>query len=119
EFVYDDDEKSLAITGTLPTGVTVTYTGNNQANAGVYEVTANIDGGSDYMDKTLTAMLTITKAALTGITLSDEEFVYDGNAKSLLIKGTLPTGVTVAYTGNNKTEAGVYEIVATINGGNN
>jgi hypothetical protein len=119
EFVYDGDEKSLAITGTLPTGVTVTYTGNNQTNAGVYEVTANIDGGSDYIDQTLTATLTITKATLTGITLSDGEFVYDGNAESLFITGTLPTGVTVAYTGNNKTEAGVYEVVATINGGDN
>lgn len=119
EFVYDGDEKSLAITGTLPTGVTVTYTGNNQTNAGIYEVTANIDGGSDYMDETLTATLTIAKAALTGIILSDEEFVYDGHAKSLLIMGTLPIGVTVAYAGNGQTEAGVYEVVTSIDGGNN
>src|SRR5690606_27677256 len=57
EFVYDGAPKSVLLTGTLPEGVTVTYTGNEQTEAGVYTVTADIDGGGNYADEELTATL--------------------------------------------------------------
>src|SRR5690606_26316284 len=52
-------EHSLSISGELPEGVTVTYIGNEQSEAGVYTVTVNIDGGNNYNDLTLTAEMTI------------------------------------------------------------
>ncbi|WP_414647089.1 T9SS type A sorting domain-containing protein [Empedobacter sp. UBA7248] len=61
----------------------------------------------------------ITKATIAGITFSNDSFVYDGSVKSLSIAGTPPTGVSVSYVGNNKTEVGNYTVTATINGGNN
>ena len=119
-FVYDGTAKSLAISGDLPDGVEVTYTGNGQIEVDIYTVTATMDGGNNYEDLVLTAELEITKASLVDvITFSDDSFVYDGTAKSLAILGDLPDGVEVAYTGNGQTEAGVYTVTATIDGGNN
>jgi len=39
-FTYDGEEHSIFVSGTLPEGVTVTYTGNGKVNAGYYNVTA-------------------------------------------------------------------------------
>jgi len=118
-FVYDGTAKSLSIIGTLPAGVTVSYAGNAKTDAGVYNVIANISGGTNYQDQTLTAQLTISKAAIAGVNFTANNFVYDGTARSLEISGTLPAGVTVSYTGNGQIGAGNYNITANINGGNN
>ncbi len=119
-FVYDGTAKSLSIAGELPSGVAVTYTGNGQTEAGIYTVTATVDGGDDFNDLVLTAELAITKASLADIlTLDDDSFVYDGTAKSLAILGDLPDGAEVTYTDNGQTEVGSYTITATIDGGNN
>jgi len=118
-FVYDGSPKSLLIVGSLPLGATVSYTNNNQTNAGRYLVTASIDGGANYEDFTLTANLEITKATISRISFSDNSFVYDGNPKSLSIVGSLPSGATVSYTNNNQTNAGRYLVTASINGGAN
>ncbi len=54
-----------------------------------------------------------TKTDITGVTFEDASFAYDGNAHSLSIGGTaLPSGVSVTYTNNGKTEIGVYTVVA-------
>ena len=117
-FVYDGTEKSLAVSGTLPEGVTATYAGNGKVNVGTYTVTAVLSG-KGYKTLTLTAELKITKATLTGITLEDGTFTYaDGVYHSLAITGTLPEGVTVEYTGNNVTYAGTYKVTAVISGDN-
>src|SRR5690606_36928488 len=116
---YDGTAKSLIIAGTLPVGVTVSYANNAQVNAGAYTVTANIDGGTNYEDQTLTAELTIEKAVLTGITLADATYTYDGTAKSLAVAGTLPVGVTVSYANNAQVNAGAYMVTANIDGGTN
>ncbi len=118
--VYDGTPKSLTIAGELPNGIQVTYTGNGQTQAGIYTVTASIEGGSNFNDLVLTAELEITKASLIGlITLDDASFVYDGTARSLSISGDLPNGASVSYTGNGQTDAGIYTVTADINGGNN
>src|SRR5690606_37010470 len=111
--------KSLAVAGTLPAGVTVTYANNGQVNAGAYTVTANMDGGTNFEDQTLTAELTIEKAVITGITLEDATYTYDGTAKSLAVVGTLSNGVTVSYTNNGQVNAGTYIVTANIDGGTN
>src|SRR3546814_19070852 len=105
------------IAGNLPEGTTVAYTSNSRTDAGMQEVTATISG-SNYEDLVLTADLTITKATITGITLEDGSFVYDGTAKTLMIAGNLPEGTTVAYTSNSRHDAGMQEVTATISGSN-
>ncbi len=184
-FIYDGTPRSLAITGTLPEGTAIAYSGNGKTEAGTYTVNALIRK-PNYDDLWLTATLTIEKAqalitadslqtflydgtvknvaaslnhtetslaylpqqgytavgtypviisapattnylaaadtvslvisngTITGITLADSAFVYDGTPKSLAIKGTLPAGGTVSYTGNARTDAGTYTVNAQI-----
>ncbi|MBE8719705.1 beta strand repeat-containing protein, partial [Sphingobacterium pedocola] len=116
-FVYDGTVKSLAISGTLPNGTAVVYTNNIRTDVGTQQVTATISG-SNYTELVLTADLTITPATITGITLGDGSFVYDGTVKSLAITGTLPTGTSIAYTANSRTDVGTQEVTATITGSN-
>ncbi|MCP1996392.1 MBG domain-containing protein [Flavobacterium sp. HSC-61S13] len=114
---YDGTSKSLILTG-LPTGATVNYTNNNQIDAGIYTVTATIDGGTNYEDTTQTAVLTIEKALISGLTFHNQTVTYDGTVKALILTG-LPTGATVNYTNNNQIDSGTYTVTATINGGAN
>ncbi|WP_158841007.1 MBG domain-containing protein [Polaribacter sp. L3A8] len=116
-FVYDGTSKSLNISGDLPSGVSVSYSNNSFTNTGSYEVTATIFG-ANYTDKVLKATLTIVKATLNGLGLASENFVYDGTSKSLNISGNLPSGVSVSYSNNSFTDAGSYEVTATISGAN-
>ncbi|WP_461533045.1 BspA family leucine-rich repeat surface protein [Sinomicrobium sp.] len=126
-YEYDGTSKSLEITGTLPEGSTVSYTidgisGNTATDVGVYSVVATISG-SNYQTKELIATLEVSPAAISGITLADDSYEYDGTSKSLEITGTLPEGSTVAYTidgipGNTATDVGIYSVVATISGSN-
>ncbi|GGG79225.1 hypothetical protein GCM10007415_09220 [Parapedobacter pyrenivorans] len=116
-FVYDGMAKSLAIAGDLPDGTSVSYANNSRTDAGTQEVTATISG-DNYEDLVLTADLTITATVITGITLEDGSFVYDGTAKSLAIAGDLPDGTSVSYTNNSRTDAGTQEVTATVSGDN-
>ena len=61
-FVEDGTVRSLAIVGTLPAGVTVTYEGNGQSVPGTYTVTAKFTGDTVnyYQIDDMTATLTIT-----------------------------------------------------------
>ncbi|AMQ55613.1 MBG domain-containing protein [Algoriphagus sanaruensis] len=116
-FVYDGTAKSLAITGTLPEGTSVSYSNNSRTNVGSQTATATITG-SNYEDLILTATLEVTKATIAGITFEDESFVYDGTAKSLSITGTLPEGTSVSYSNNSRTNVGSQTATATITGSN-
>ncbi|MEK6450738.1 MULTISPECIES: MBG domain-containing protein, partial [unclassified Myroides] len=118
-FVYNSEPKSLFINSILPKGVTVTYTNNSQINAGTYVITAQIDGGKNYINKKLKAMLTITKATLSNVVLSDALFTYDGIPKSLIITGNVPKDATVIYSNNTQTNVGSYIVTAYLIGGNN
>ncbi|WP_413512163.1 FG-GAP-like repeat-containing protein [Myroides odoratus] len=118
-FVYDGTVKSLLVSGGLPEGFTVTYTNNAHTNAGTYPVTATISGGAHYEDLVVSATLVITKATLTGIRFDNQTFVYDGTSKSIFISGSLPNGVTVVHANNGKTNVGIYEVEAKVQGGTN
>ncbi|WP_339750622.1 MBG domain-containing protein [Algoriphagus aquimarinus] len=116
-FVFDATEKTLSITGDLPTGTSVRYENNGRTAIGTQKVTATISG-DNFTKLVLTADLTITPATVEGITFEDDSFVYDGTSKSLLIKGVLPVGTTVEYTNNSRIDVGAQEVTATISGGN-
>ena len=72
---YDGTEKSIEITGTLPSGASVDYTGNKGTNAGTYDAIATIIGGTNYNETVLNATLTINKAQLVA-TVGDYSKTY-------------------------------------------
>lgn len=119
-FTYDREAHSIEIAGTLPGGVSVSYDVSYKVNAGEYTVTATFTGDSANYNAIpdMTAKLTIAKAVydMSGVTFADGNFTYDGQAHSLVISGTLPTGVSVTYAGNDKTNAGEYTVTATFVG---
>ena len=119
EFTYDGTEKSIFITGTLPEGVEVDYTNNEQINANSYTVTATFTctNGNYTNLPELTATLTIKKAIydMSAIVFADNTVTYDGQAHSIEATN-LPNGVTAQYTGNNQINAGEYSVTATFTG---
>ena len=122
-YTYDGTEKTLVILGTLPGGVTVTYTTNTLTNAGSLEVTASFTGDTANYNAIadMTATLTINKATynMSGISFENATYTYDGNEKTLAISGTLPSGVTVTYTNNGHANAGTYTVTASFTGNAN
>lgn len=117
---YDGEAHSIEIAGTLPDGVSVSYDVSYKVNAGEYTVTATFTGDSANYNAIpdMRAKLTIAKADydMSDITFEGGSFTYDGQAHSLVISGTLPTGVSVTYAGNDKTNAGEYTVTATFVG---
>ena len=122
-YTYDGTEKSVLVQGTLPAGLTVVYSGIGRINAGTYSVTATFAGDYDNYNEVapVTVRLVIEKADydLSGISFEDTTYTYDGTAKTLVIKGTLPEGVNVTYTPNTITNAGSLKVTATVAGDSN
>lgn len=112
-FTYDGEPHSLSVSGTLPSGAEVSYQGNAQVNAGEYTVTATLTH-EEYNTKELSATLTIVKADFSGIAFEGDTVLYDGEAHSLQISGSLPEGTKVSYTNNDQTEAGEYTVTAVL-----
>ena len=88
EFDYDGTEKSISVTGTLPTGAKVEYTNEKATNAGTYNVSAKITADG-YNDKVLNATMTIKPRALTVTGLSAENKTYDGTDNAAIKGGEL------------------------------
>lgn len=118
EYVYDGNEKTITVVGNLPTGTTIDYTQNKATDAGSYNAKAVLKC-IGYNDLTLTAKLTISKATITGLTLSNETVEYDALTHSLQIIGNAPVGATVEYTYNGQKTDGVsavnsYSVIAKV-----
>lgn len=115
-FVYDGQAKSLAVSGKLPAGVTVSYENNRPINAGNYTVTAHFSGDSEHYEAIpdMTAQVTIAKANydMSAVDFGSQSFTYDGTAKNLVVSDNLPDVVSVRYEGNGKTQVGSYEVKA-------
>ncbi len=88
DYEYDGTEKSLAVTGTLPTGAKVEYTNEKATNAGTYNATAKITC-EGYNDLILNATLKINPKVLTVSGLSAKSKKYDGTDKATLEGGSL------------------------------
>ena len=113
---YDGLEHSIEISGELPEGVLVTYSGNKQVNTGTYTVTAHFtDTTNNYVTlEDLKATLIINKATydMSNISFNSASYTYDGLEKELKITGELPTGVEVVYENNKLRNAGRVEAIA-------
>jgi hypothetical protein len=130
-FPYDGTAKSLAITGTLPTGAQVNYTNNSRTDVGSQEVTATITG-SNYTTLELKADLTVIPATITVLRASGD---YNGNPFEATgdVNGldgtTLSPAVTFVYEqydGSNwsgiagaPTDAGAYRVRSNFAGNTN
>ena len=116
QFTYDGTVKSLAISGTLPEGVSVQYEGNGQVNAGTHVVRAHFTAGDANHNNPadLVANLIILKADIEGLSFVDSTVTYDGQDHSIQVAG-LGSGMQVVYSvPNTQRSAGTYEITATI-----
>src|SRR5690606_10350440 len=109
-FVDDGTEHVLDLTVELPEGALVTYEiddepGNGATDAGSYEVTAIIDGGTNYEDAELTATLTITPLAVT-VTAEDKSKVFGADDPALTYAFVPDLVGDDAFTGGLDREAG-------------
>lgn len=112
-YTYDGNVHNIYISGTIPSGVIVSYSGNSKVNVGTYEVTASfkvVNGYTKIPD--MKAKMIIEKAPVTGIKFESKTFEYDGLPHSLAIEGDLPQSLAVDYRYNSATEVGVYEVEA-------
>lgn len=124
---YTGTSHMIAVSGTLPEGVTVSYTvtdalGNvvtDIVNFGTYTVVASfvVDTGYEPIAD-MTATVVVNKAIVTGISFADQTFNYDGVEKSIYVVG-LPSFVSVTYSGNGKITPGTYTVTATFTADDN
>ena len=97
------------------TDYTVTFPENSK-DIGEYSATVTFIGKYASIDsKTLAYSIVKANYDMTGVVFNDLTVTYNKNSHSIFATN-LPEGVTVEYTNNNKTEPGVYEIVATFTG---
>lgn len=116
-FNYDGTAKTVTLKGNLPEGVTVKeYTNNTQTDTGTYnaKVTFNYDETNHNAPGIADCVWTIQGSDFTGLSIEDLTVDYDGNEHVINVNGTLPAGANVAYENNKATNAGVYNVKATI-----
>lgn len=113
---YDGEKHSLLLSKSVD-DFNVVYEKNEGVNAGVYNATVKITK-TGYYPLTLTAVLTINKAVITGVQFETLEVDYDGEEHVVELKGTLPEGTSAFYQNNRGTENGVYNAKVTITGAN-
>lgn len=121
-YVYDGKEKSVTVSGEIPSGVSVTYENNKGTDANTYYAKAVLSG-EGYKTLTLETQLIIEKAEITGITFEGDRVEYDTLSHGIQIVGLLPSGVTVRYTYNGVETDEVsavdsYEVKAIMSGAN-
>ena len=114
-FAYDGQSKSLVVSGTIPTGVVVSYLNNSLTEVGSITVTAVFSVDSNHNEiENMIATLAIYEGTIPNISFDSKTITYDGEAKYIYISGTLPEGVEVSYTNNGKTDVGTYTVIATL-----
>jgi len=113
-FVYDGTPKSIVVKGDIPSEVVITYTGNEQINAGAYTVSAFIDGGINYVSETLTATLEITKSPQT-ITWTQSLITGCSGETQIILDATASSGLPIQYSSSNLNVATINGNILTIN----
>lgn len=120
EFSLADNTNSSSPTGTELSVRNCGTNGATATEAGWYTLTFVISA-KNYLDLEITKanIFKINMSELSGIALNNKTHTYDGTEKTLAISGTLPAGAILSYTidgesGNSKTDAGEYAVVATI-----
>lgn len=123
---FDGNEHKVTITGTLPEGVTVSYTNNKGTSAGTYNATAIFAGDTTNYNaiENMTATLVInakelSEDDLTGITFDDKSVDYNGENHSIVVTNIDTELYDIIYTYNDEEvngvkNAGTYNVEAII-----
>ena len=105
-YTYDGSEKTLTISGTLPTGVTVAYENNKLTNAGSVTATAKFtiaDSDNYCAIDAMTATLTITKAKPTVSISAKPDSLRGGGKVTLTVTGVPEEGKVIVTCDNGIT----------------
>lgn len=111
--VSDEDMENIKenVTLTLPYGETPLTPGD-------YEITVAYEGepSDNYVVNTKNGTLSVLKGILTDFTFDGESVLYDGKAHSIAVKYDEEawSGVEISYSVDSVTDAGKYEITATV-----
>ncbi|MCI2228835.1 Ig-like domain-containing protein, partial [Polaribacter sp. MSW13] len=112
-FTYDGTLKNV-IASLNHSETTLTYSpSQGYTDAGSYAITVSAAATTNYTAASASVTLAIDKAIQTGLVFSDGIFTYDGTAKSIGVTG-MASDATVVYQDNDKTDAGVYSVNATV-----
>ena len=112
EFAYDGTAKTVKLIN-LPEGVNVSYENNTATDTGEYVAVARfqIQDADNYNEiEPVTLRWGIHKAVFDlseAKWQEDRHFTYDGEEKSVVVKG-LPKGLTTVYSNNTATDVGEY-----------
>ncbi|OKZ68175.1 MAG: hypothetical protein BHV93_13960 [Clostridiales bacterium 52_15] len=105
-YTYDGSEKTLTISGTLPTDVTVAYENNKLTNAGSVTAKAKFtiaDSNNYCAIKDMTATLTITKAKPTVSISAKPDSLRGGGKVTLTVTGVPEEGNVIVTCDNGIT----------------
>ncbi|MDE6075075.1 MAG: hypothetical protein K2G26_01420, partial [Clostridia bacterium] len=122
--VYNGQSQSIAISGTLPDGVTVKYyLGDDEfkgvTDVGDYVITAKFTGSDEYapiLDKKATLKISQAEYDMSGVTFADKTVTYDGAAfdpEGWIDTAQLPQGMTVTYSCDDWITVGSRTVTAT------
>ena len=123
EFVYDNTIKTVELVN-VPSNVTISYENNSFKDVGTYFARAYIkyDKSKFYLtgydpDKFESYCWSIIKGKYntSNLVFKDTKIVYDGKPHSIYVNN-IPDGVEVEYTGNERTEPGIYDVSVTFKG---
>ena len=118
-FTYDGNKHSIAVSGELPDGVSVSYTNNGKVDSGTYQVTAKLSGvGYEPLELKANLIIEPVEIDKPGY-FSDVCIIYDGQNHTLEVENA-PYYSTVTYrclnaNGTNTFKnPGQYDIEATV-----
>ena len=126
EYTFDGDEKSVALIGDFPQGVSVKkYNDAAAIDAGDYTATAIFDYDTVNHNAPVVSPLdwSIAKARITGVELVGATVEYDSKPHSLRITGNLHSSVNIVYyydgvIAESVTEVGRHEVKCVLSGKN-
>ena len=118
---FDGSTHEVKATG-VPNGVDIHYANNTAIDMGVHRAFVRLYR-EDLGEKLMSATITIGKIDIADIAFEDATYTYNGQTRNIYVKGDIPEGVEVKYTLGNKvfngaSQAGTYEVTATLTGGN-
>lgn len=117
-YTYNGNEQVVKTGATLNhSEAELVYSNNKFTNVPatlMQEVTVSVPQTAHYNAASVSFSIAIAKAKynVSSITFTDAQFTYDGNQKTVVIAGTLPTGLAVEYENNKQTVVGEYMATA-------
>ena len=119
QFIYDGSIKEIVSPTEIPERFTLEYEANTATDAGKYICKVYVyNTRSGELECEKSAILEILPAEydMSSVVFDSVAIDYDGKAHVLEIHSPLPDSVSVSYTENTFTDAGIYEVTASFSG---